>query len=123
MIHVIAVITAKPGLRDTILGHFRANTAAVLAEQGCIEYGAAIDAEGAPAIQTAWGADTFLVIVPFTQVIEEAGLLVELFLAVACWATKFSACLIKSKCLKTGEMKPISRGCFSLAGALVAPQA
>ena len=62
MIHVIAVITAKPGLRDTILGHFRANTAAVLAEQGCIEYGAAIDAEGAPAIQTAWGADTFLVI-------------------------------------------------------------
>ena len=62
MIHVIAVITAKPGLRDTILGHFRANTAAVLAEQGCIEYGAAIDAEGAPAIQTAWGEDTFLVI-------------------------------------------------------------
>lgn len=62
MINVIAVITAKPGLRDTILEHFRANTAAVRAEKGCIEYAAAIDAEGAPAIQIAWGADTFLVI-------------------------------------------------------------
>ena len=45
MIHVLAVITAKPGMRDTILTHFRANVPAVKAEQGCIEYGAAIDAE------------------------------------------------------------------------------
>src|SRR4029077_14312687 len=43
MIHVIAVITAKPGMRDTILTHFRANVPAVKAEKGCIEYGAAID--------------------------------------------------------------------------------
>jgi hypothetical protein len=28
MIHVLAVITAKPGLRDTILTHFRANVPA-----------------------------------------------------------------------------------------------
>lgn len=62
MIHVLAVITAKPGLRDTILTHFRANVPAVRAEQGCIEYGAAIDAENAPAIQTPWGQDTFVVI-------------------------------------------------------------
>ena len=62
MIHVIAVITAKPGLRETILEHFRANVPAVLAEQGCIEYGAAIDTEGAPAIQTPWGPDTFVVV-------------------------------------------------------------
>ena len=62
MIHVLAVITAKPGMRDTILTHFRANVPAVKAEQGCIEYGAAIDADNAPAIQTPWGADTFVVI-------------------------------------------------------------
>src|SRR3954464_8763125 len=62
MIHVIAVITAKPGKREAILQHFRANVPAVRAEKGCIEYGAAIDAEGAPPIQTKYGADTFLVV-------------------------------------------------------------
>jgi quinol monooxygenase YgiN len=62
MIHVIAVITAKPGKREQILQAFRANVPAVQAERGCIEYGAAIDAENALSIQTRWGADTFLVI-------------------------------------------------------------
>lgn len=62
MVHVIAVITAKPGMRDTILTHFRANVPAVKAEQGCIEYGAAVDAENALAFQTKYGPDTFLVI-------------------------------------------------------------
>lgn len=62
MIHVLAVITAKPGMRDTILEVFRANMPAVHAEQGCIEYGPAIDAEGAGAIQTALGPDSFVVI-------------------------------------------------------------
>lgn len=62
MIHVIAVITARPGQRDAILEVFRANRPTVLAEQGCIEYDAAVDAEGAGAIQTPYGPDTFLVI-------------------------------------------------------------
>jgi quinol monooxygenase YgiN len=62
MIHVIAVITAKPGKREDILQAFRANVPAVRAERGCIEYGAAIDAENALSIQTRWGPDTFLVI-------------------------------------------------------------
>src|SRR4051812_35049344 len=62
MIHVIAVITAKPGQRDTLLQLFRANVPAVKAEKGCIEYGAAVDAENALPFQTKWGADTFLVI-------------------------------------------------------------
>lgn len=62
MIHVVAVITAKPGKRDDILKHFRANVPAVAAEQGCIEYGAAVDAENALPSQTKWGPDTFLVI-------------------------------------------------------------
>jgi quinol monooxygenase YgiN len=62
MIHVIAVITAKPGMRDQILSAFRANVPAVRAEKGCTEYGAAVDAENALAFQTKWGPDTFLVI-------------------------------------------------------------
>ena len=62
MIHVIAVITAKPGQRESILTHFRANVPAVRAEPGCIEYGAAVDAENALPFQTKCGADTFLVV-------------------------------------------------------------
>ena len=62
MIHVVAVITAKPGQRDTILQAFRANIPAVHAEAGCIEYGPAVDAEGVGGFQTKYGPDTFLVI-------------------------------------------------------------
>lgn len=62
MIHVIAVITAKPGRRDEVLRHFHANMPAVRAEQGCIEYGPAIDADPALPAQTKYGPDTFVVI-------------------------------------------------------------
>jgi quinol monooxygenase YgiN len=62
MIHVLAVITAKPDMRDSILAAFRANVANVLAEQGCIEYGAAVDAENALSVQTRYGPDTFVVV-------------------------------------------------------------
>ena len=62
MIHVIAIITAKPGKRDEILRQFRANVPAVRAENGCIEYGAAIDAEPPLKFQAAFGADTFVVV-------------------------------------------------------------
>ncbi|HEY4171929.1 MAG TPA: putative quinol monooxygenase [Rhodopila sp.] len=62
MIHVVAIITAKPGQRDTILEAFRGNMPAVHAEDGCIEYGPATDADGVGSFQTKFGADTFLVI-------------------------------------------------------------
>ena len=62
MIHVIAVITAKPGQRGAVLEAFRANVPNVRAEQGCIEYGAAIDEEGFGGFQTPFGEDTFVVI-------------------------------------------------------------
>jgi quinol monooxygenase YgiN len=62
MVHVLAVITAKPGKRDEVLKHFRANVPAVRAEKGCIEYGAAVDAEAALPVQTRYGADTFVVV-------------------------------------------------------------
>jgi quinol monooxygenase YgiN len=60
MIHVVAIITAKPGQRATVLDLFQANRPAVLAEAGCIEYGAAIDIETMG--NATFGPDTFVVI-------------------------------------------------------------
>jgi quinol monooxygenase YgiN len=62
MIHVLAIITAKSGMRDKILEAFHANIPAVHAEKGCVEYGPAIDADGAGAMQAKFGPDTFVVI-------------------------------------------------------------
>jgi quinol monooxygenase YgiN len=62
MIHVLAIVTAKPGMRAAILKEFRANMPAVQAEKGCIEYGPAVDADGVGGFQTKFGADTFVVI-------------------------------------------------------------
>ncbi len=61
-VHVVAIITAKTGMRDTVLEAFRANVPAVHAEEGCIEYGATIDAEGVGGLQTKFGDDTFVVV-------------------------------------------------------------
>ncbi len=62
MIHVIAVITAKPGMREEVLRAFRANVPNVRAEPGCIEYGAAVDSEPVLKFQAALGPDTFMVV-------------------------------------------------------------
>ena len=62
MINVLAVITARPGKREEILEAFRANIANCRAEDGCIEYGPAVDAEGFGSFQTKFGPDTFVVI-------------------------------------------------------------
>ena len=62
MFHVLAVVTAKPGMRRSVLEAFQANVPNVLAEAGCIEYGAAIDADNALAVQTRYGPDTFVVV-------------------------------------------------------------
>jgi quinol monooxygenase YgiN len=62
MIHVLAMIKAKPGMRDAILKEFRANMPAVHAENGCIEYGPAVDADGIGSFQTKFGPDSFVVI-------------------------------------------------------------
>jgi quinol monooxygenase YgiN len=62
MIHVVAMITAKPGKREAILREFHANIPSVRAEKGCIEYGPAIDAEGMGGFQTKLGSDSFVVI-------------------------------------------------------------
>lgn len=62
MIHVIAIITTKPGQREAVLQRFRANVPAVRAEQGCIEYEATIDFAPALKFQTPFGPDTFAVV-------------------------------------------------------------
>ena len=62
MIHVVAIITAKSGMREAILKEFHANMPAVRAENGCIEYGPAVDAEGIGSFQAKFGPDTFVVI-------------------------------------------------------------
>ncbi len=61
-VHVVAIITAKTGMRDQVLEAFRANVPVVHAEKGCIEYGATIDAEGVGGRQTKFGDDTFVVV-------------------------------------------------------------
>jgi quinol monooxygenase YgiN len=68
MIHVLALITTKPGMRDEVLDAFRANVPAVRAEEGCIEYGATIDSEGVGPFQTQLGADTFVVVEKWASV-------------------------------------------------------
>jgi quinol monooxygenase YgiN len=62
MIRVVAVITAKPGHLGELLAAFRANAPTVLKEEGCHEYAAFTDAEGAGPIQAPFGPDTFVVL-------------------------------------------------------------
>ena len=61
-VHVIAVITAKPGQRAALLEKFNANVPAVLAEEGCIAYEATVDTANAGPMQSEFGPDTFVVV-------------------------------------------------------------
>jgi quinol monooxygenase YgiN len=61
-IHVLAVITAKPGMRGKILEIFDQNSPTVQKEKGCIEYIATIDVNDAGALQTKFGDNTFVVV-------------------------------------------------------------
>ncbi len=62
LVHVLAVITAKPGKRSEVLANFNANVPAVHAEAGCIEYGAVTDCADAVSFAAAFGPDTFVVV-------------------------------------------------------------
>jgi quinol monooxygenase YgiN len=62
VIHVLAIITAKPGMREAILREFRANMPTVHAEKGCLEYAPAIDTPNMGKMQAQLGSDTFVVI-------------------------------------------------------------
>jgi quinol monooxygenase YgiN len=59
MIHVVAVVTTKPGRRQEVLDLVRVNTPLVRVEQGCLEYNPLVDDETS---QAKFGADTFVVV-------------------------------------------------------------
>jgi quinol monooxygenase YgiN len=59
MIHVVAIVSAKPGQRPALLDAFVDIVPAVLAESGCIEYSVAIDS---PDAEPAFGPHTVVVI-------------------------------------------------------------
>jgi quinol monooxygenase YgiN len=62
MIHVIATIDVAPGLRAEFLTHFAWVTPLVLAEDGCIEYGAAVDLASGLAVQPPVRPDAVVVV-------------------------------------------------------------
>jgi quinol monooxygenase YgiN len=62
MIHVIATIETVPGRRDALLNEFRRVRPLVLAEKGCIEYGAAVDEPTGITVQVAPRDTTVLII-------------------------------------------------------------
>ncbi len=62
MIHVVAIIAAKPGQRAAVLEAFKANMPAVLAEAGCLEYFPVVDTPGMGSVQAKLGEDSFAVI-------------------------------------------------------------
>lgn len=62
MIHVIATIELAPGARENFLAEFHQIVPKVHAEQGCIEYGPAVDADTGLAMQSKIGEDKVMVI-------------------------------------------------------------
>lgn len=69
MIHVVAIITAKPGHRSELLEHFLTVVPVVHSEDGCIEYRPIIDNEaGLDGAREAIGADTYVVIEKWASV-------------------------------------------------------
>ena len=64
MIHVVAIVTTRPGQRDTVLAAFRQILPTVHAEEGCIEYEPVIDV---PGTDDQFGPDTFVVVEKWTS--------------------------------------------------------
>lgn len=68
MIYVIATIDLAPGTREAFLAEFRKNLAAVRAEDGCIAYGPAVDAETGFPTQFKTGPDRVTVMEQWASV-------------------------------------------------------
>ncbi|MEN0109279.1 MAG: putative quinol monooxygenase [Planctomycetota bacterium] len=62
MIHVVATLTVDPACRDEFLSAFAELTPEVLAERGCLEYGATIDQPTPIAVQELAGDDAVVVV-------------------------------------------------------------
>ncbi|WP_099826644.1 putative quinol monooxygenase [Oceaniglobus indicus] len=61
-VHVMAVLTAKPGQRQALIEAFRQIVLDVLAEDGCITYVPSIDAADAGEKQAPLGENTVVVV-------------------------------------------------------------
>lgn len=69
MIHVVAMITAKPGRRAELIERFLAVVPIVHAEDGCIEYRPLIDNDqGLEGAREAIGSDTYVVVEKWVSV-------------------------------------------------------
>ena len=62
MIHVLATITLQPGTRTRFLEHFARLEPLVRAEDGCLEYGAAVDVPSGLSAQPPLRSDAVVVI-------------------------------------------------------------
>jgi len=61
LIHVIAALTTTPGKRDNLVAAFDKLAPTVLAEEGCIEYGTAVDVATPIGAQEALRDDVLMV--------------------------------------------------------------
>lgn len=68
MIFVVATIDLNPGTRDAYLVEFKKNVPLVLAEEGCIAYAPAIDAQSGFPTQFQTGPDSVTVIEQWASV-------------------------------------------------------
>lgn len=62
MVHVIATIECRPGARSALLAEFQQAVPLVRAEDGCLEYGAAVDVATGLAAQPPVRPDVCLVV-------------------------------------------------------------
>ena len=62
MIHVIATIELKPGVRERFLEIFKANVPNVLAEDGCLGYAPTVDADSGLEAQRRVGEDAVVIV-------------------------------------------------------------
>ena len=62
MIHVIVTVELTPGNRDAFLDEFRQVVPQVLEEEGCVDYGPAIDVETNIGAQISNRADVVIII-------------------------------------------------------------
>ena len=62
MVHVIATIELQPGVRERFLKEFHAVVPQVRAEDGCLEYGAAVDTTTGLAAQPPLRDDVVVVV-------------------------------------------------------------
>lgn len=62
MIHVIATITAKPGKRADLIAAYEKLVPEVLAEQGCLAYGPAVDVDSGLSAQPPVRQDVVVIV-------------------------------------------------------------